>query len=136
MSGRKGRFGTVQTFTIPRTTRYLIKAWGARGETDWLTCQLINLLLFNILMSIYIFHCFFFVIYSRRSSFFLFLLLAGFGAGGRRGRFGSIQTFNVFLSFIVDDASANQLQLQSDKLRRLLRLPRKWHTLVSPPLLE
>ena len=33
MSGRKGRFGTVQTFTIPRTTRYLIKAWGAQGET-------------------------------------------------------------------------------------------------------
>ena len=33
--------------------------------------------------------------YSRRSSFFLFLLLAGFGAGGRRGRFGSIQTFTV-----------------------------------------
>ena len=30
----KCRFGTVQTFTIPRTTRYLIKAWGARGETD------------------------------------------------------------------------------------------------------
>lgn len=25
---------------------------------------------------------------------------------------------------------------QSDKLRRLLCLPRKWHTLVSPPLLE
>ena len=46
-------------------------------------------------MSIYIFHCFFFVIYSRRSSFFLFLLLAGFGAGGRRGRFGSIQTFTI-----------------------------------------
>ena len=32
---------------------------GARGESDWLTCQLINLLIFNILMSIYIFHCFF-----------------------------------------------------------------------------
>ena len=29
----KCRFGTVQTFTIPRTTRYLIKAWGAQGET-------------------------------------------------------------------------------------------------------
>ena len=34
VNGRKERFGTVQTFTIPRTTRYLIKAWGARGETD------------------------------------------------------------------------------------------------------
>nr|XP_058960210.1 putative lysozyme-like protein [Pocillopora verrucosa] len=31
--GRKGRFGTIQTFTIPRTTCYLIKAWGARGGT-------------------------------------------------------------------------------------------------------
>ena len=25
--GRKGRFGTMQTLTVPRTTRYLIKAW-------------------------------------------------------------------------------------------------------------
>ena len=31
--GRRGRFGTIQTFTVPRTTRYLIKAWGARGGT-------------------------------------------------------------------------------------------------------
>ena len=29
----KWRFGTVQTFTIPWTTHYLIKAWGAQGET-------------------------------------------------------------------------------------------------------
>ena len=32
-NGRKGRFGIIQTFTIPRTGRYLIKAWGARGGT-------------------------------------------------------------------------------------------------------
>ena len=32
-NGRRGRFGTIQTFTVPRTTRYLIKAWGARGGT-------------------------------------------------------------------------------------------------------
>ena len=31
--GRKGHFGNIQTFTVPRTTRYLIKAWGARGGT-------------------------------------------------------------------------------------------------------
>ena len=31
--GRRGRFGTIQNFTVPRTTRYLIKAWGARGGT-------------------------------------------------------------------------------------------------------
>ncbi|CAH3168525.1 unnamed protein product [Pocillopora meandrina] len=31
--GRRGRFGSIQTFTVPRTTRYLIKAWGARGGT-------------------------------------------------------------------------------------------------------
>ena len=31
--GRRGRFGTIQTFTVPRTTCYLIKAWGARGGT-------------------------------------------------------------------------------------------------------
>ena len=31
--GRRGRFGTIQTFIVPRTTRYLIKAWGARGGT-------------------------------------------------------------------------------------------------------
>ena len=30
---RRGRFGTIQTFTVPRTTCYLIKAWGARGGT-------------------------------------------------------------------------------------------------------
>ena len=33
VSGRKERFGNVQTFTIPRTTHYLIKAWDARGGT-------------------------------------------------------------------------------------------------------
>ena len=32
-NGRRGRFGTIQTFTVPRTARYLIKAWGARGGT-------------------------------------------------------------------------------------------------------
>ncbi|XP_078370685.1 uncharacterized protein LOC144654404 isoform X2 [Oculina patagonica] len=32
-NGRKGRFGTVQTFTVPRSGRYRIKAWGARGGT-------------------------------------------------------------------------------------------------------
>ena len=31
--GRRGRSGTIQTFTVPRTTRYLIKAWGAQGGT-------------------------------------------------------------------------------------------------------
>ena len=31
--GRSGRFGTIQKFTVPRSTRYLIKAWGARGGT-------------------------------------------------------------------------------------------------------
>ena len=31
--GRRGRPGTIQKFTVPRTTRYLIKAWGARGGT-------------------------------------------------------------------------------------------------------
>ncbi|XP_078383748.1 uncharacterized protein LOC144666226 [Oculina patagonica] len=28
-----GRFGTIQTFTVPRNALYLIKAWGARGGT-------------------------------------------------------------------------------------------------------
>ncbi|KAM7431601.1 hypothetical protein ABFA07_017842 [Porites harrisoni] len=32
-NGRKGRFGSVQTFTVPTTTRYRISAWGARGGT-------------------------------------------------------------------------------------------------------
>ncbi|KAJ7362182.1 hypothetical protein OS493_013276 [Desmophyllum pertusum] len=32
-NGRKGRFGTIQTFSIPRTAHYFIKAWGARGGT-------------------------------------------------------------------------------------------------------
>lgn len=32
-SGRSGKSGTIQTFTVPRTTRYHIKAWGARGGT-------------------------------------------------------------------------------------------------------
>ena len=32
-NGRKGRSGVIQTFTVPRTARYLIKAWGARGGT-------------------------------------------------------------------------------------------------------
>ena len=31
--GRSGRFGKIQKFVIPRSTRYLIKAWGARGGT-------------------------------------------------------------------------------------------------------
>ena len=31
--GRRGRFGKIQTVTVLRTTRYLIKAWGARGGT-------------------------------------------------------------------------------------------------------
>jgi len=29
----KGRYGTIQKFTVPRSARYLIKAWGARGGT-------------------------------------------------------------------------------------------------------
>ena len=32
-SGRKGRNGVIQRFTVPRSGRYLIKAWGARGGT-------------------------------------------------------------------------------------------------------
>ena len=28
-----GRFGSIQTFTVPKTTRYRIRAWGARGGT-------------------------------------------------------------------------------------------------------
>ena len=32
-NGRKGSVGTVQTYTVPRSGRYLIKAWGARGGT-------------------------------------------------------------------------------------------------------
>ncbi|XP_074607109.1 uncharacterized protein LOC141860059 isoform X2 [Acropora palmata] len=32
-NGRKGRFGVIQRFTVPRTGRYRIKAWGARGGT-------------------------------------------------------------------------------------------------------
>ncbi|KAK2547415.1 hypothetical protein P5673_032583 [Acropora cervicornis] len=31
--GHKGRFGVIQHFTVPRTRRYKIKAWGARGGT-------------------------------------------------------------------------------------------------------
>ena len=31
--GRKGRQGIIQKFTVPRSARYLIKAWGARGGT-------------------------------------------------------------------------------------------------------
>ena len=31
--GRKGRYGVIQKFTVPRSGRYLIKAWGARGGT-------------------------------------------------------------------------------------------------------
>ncbi|PFX13943.1 Brevican core protein, partial [Stylophora pistillata] len=31
--GQSGRYGNIQTFTVPRTTRYHIKAWGARGGT-------------------------------------------------------------------------------------------------------
>ena len=29
----QGRFGSIQTFTVPKTTRYRIRAWGARGGT-------------------------------------------------------------------------------------------------------
>ena len=32
-TGGKGRFGTIQKFTVPRSARYVIKAWGARGGT-------------------------------------------------------------------------------------------------------
>ena len=32
-NGRKGRFGAVQRFSAPRSGRYRIKAWGARGGT-------------------------------------------------------------------------------------------------------
>ena len=32
-SGHSGRFGSIQKFTVPRSARYLIKAWGARGGT-------------------------------------------------------------------------------------------------------
>ncbi|XP_044165483.1 glycine-rich cell wall structural protein 1.8-like [Acropora millepora] len=32
-NGRKGRFGVIQSFTVPTTGRYKIKAWGARGGT-------------------------------------------------------------------------------------------------------
>ena len=32
-NSRKGRNGVIQTFTVPKTARYLIKAWGARGGT-------------------------------------------------------------------------------------------------------
>ena len=32
-NGRKGSVGKVQTYTVPRSGRYLIKAWGARGGT-------------------------------------------------------------------------------------------------------
>ena len=32
-NGGKGRYGTIQKFTVPRGARYLIKAWGARGGT-------------------------------------------------------------------------------------------------------
>ena len=32
-NGGKGRFGTIQKFTVPRNGRYVIKAWGARGGT-------------------------------------------------------------------------------------------------------
>ena len=29
----QGRFGSIQTFKVPKTTRYRIRAWGARGGT-------------------------------------------------------------------------------------------------------
>ena len=32
-NGRKGRSGVIQSFTVPTTGRYKIKAWGARGGT-------------------------------------------------------------------------------------------------------
>ena len=31
--GRKGRYGIIQKYTIPRSGRYRIKAWGAQGGT-------------------------------------------------------------------------------------------------------
>ncbi|KAL9961345.1 hypothetical protein ACROYT_G030263 [Oculina patagonica] len=32
-TGGRGRFGNIQKFIVPRSARYLIKAWGARGGT-------------------------------------------------------------------------------------------------------
>ena len=32
-NGRNGRHGIIQKFTVPKSGRYLIKAWGARGGT-------------------------------------------------------------------------------------------------------
>ena len=32
-NGRNGRWGRILKFSVPRTARYLIKAWGARGGT-------------------------------------------------------------------------------------------------------
>ncbi|KAJ7383087.1 hypothetical protein OS493_030974 [Desmophyllum pertusum] len=32
-NGGKGRSGIIQKFTVPRSSRYVIKAWGARGGT-------------------------------------------------------------------------------------------------------
>ena len=32
-NGRKGRFGVIQRLSVPRSGRYRIKAWGARGGT-------------------------------------------------------------------------------------------------------
>jgi len=32
-NGRKGRLGAIQTFTVPKSACYLIRAWGARGGT-------------------------------------------------------------------------------------------------------
>ena len=39
-SGRSGRYGVIQTFTVPRTTLYQIKAWGARGGTHSYTYRI------------------------------------------------------------------------------------------------
>ena len=32
-TNRQGRSGSIQTFTVPKTTQYRIRAWGARGGT-------------------------------------------------------------------------------------------------------
>ena len=34
-NGRNGRYGRILKFSVPRTARYLIKAWGASGGTHY-----------------------------------------------------------------------------------------------------
>ena len=36
-NGRNGRYGRILKFSVPRTARYLIKAWGASGGTHYTT---------------------------------------------------------------------------------------------------